>query len=76
MYNFVIFDGVISYERYKKLWKTPLWRFAKKIRYILNFIDGVPQPKWENSAFHHERPILFDHLCEEIDRKKDEIWCV
>lgn len=48
MYNFVISDGIISWERYKELWNTPLWRFAKKIRYILNFIDGIPQPKWVN----------------------------
>ena len=63
MYNFVIIDGVISYERYEKLWKTHLWRFAKKIRYILNYIDGIPHPKWRSSAFHHEGPIPFEHLC-------------
>jgi len=63
MYNFVIYDGQINYERYEKLWKTPLWRFAKRIRYILNFIDDVPQPKWRNSAFHHEGPLPYEHLC-------------
>lgn len=75
MYNFVISNGIISWERYKVLWNTPLWRFAKKICYILNFIDGFPQPKWVNSAFHHENPIPFEHLCTQgyIIEKKDHV---
>lgn len=75
MYNFVISDGIINWERYKELWNTPLWRTAKKIHYILNFINGVPQPKWVNSAFHHENPIPFEHLCTQgyIIEKKDHV---
>lgn len=55
-------DGTISFDKYRKLWNTDLWREGKQLKYVLNQLLGKNQPPFEDCSFHHESPYPWEHL--------------
>lgn len=64
-FQYVQVNGKISWDKYKELQNTILWRKGKKIKYLLNKLNNVKQPKWEDCALHHENPYSWEHLFSE-----------